>query len=473
MRNKWLHKAALLAISTLLLAGCSSAPTKEQEKQSTLKVMYSDESYFFKQYGDLFAMKHPNIDVEVVSTSGMNQYDPEKDHSKAFDKLVEKEKPDVIMLNTDNYAKYAADGKLMELDTLIQRDKYNTDTIYPALLDQLKEQGGGKLYGLAPSFYGDAIFYNADLFKKYGVDIPKDGITWQELLDLARRFPTDGDDKSRIYGFGNEYAMGINDLAQQIASTEGLKYINPDTKKVTINTDSWKKVFKQAMDAVESKAIYNPKDGGFDGGTMEEYYKSQLFLMGRMAVTRGNTNILQNIKEAKNAIKDYKPFGVGIVAGPVDPSQPDKSRNMAVNEIFCIRANSENADAAWEFIKFVNGDEFAKIKSRNLSNGLLTRMGYSTEYDGHSLEAFYKLKPDLESNLSSTGDPIPFDFYMKLHPLIEKEIGLVADKQKSIDEALTTIQEEGQAELDQAIKERDAEKGKESESSDQASTGTK
>lgn len=473
MRNTWLKKIVLLSMSTLLFAGCSSGPANKTEQPSSLKVMYMDERYFFQQYGDLFAMKHPNIDIQVVSTRSMYGNGEIKDYDKAFNEFVEKEKPDIILLDPERYGKYAADGKLAELDTLIQRDKYNTETIYPALLELLKEKGGGKLYGLSPSFYGDAVFYNADLFKKYGIDLPKDGITWQELLDSARRFPTDGEEKTRIYGYGNRYSLGASELVQSIASTEGLKYINQDTQKVTINTDSWKKAVKLAMDALDSKAIYNPKDGGFQGGTMEEYYQSDLFLMGRMAITRGNASILQNIKEAKNALKNYKPFEIGIVAGPVDPAAPDKTRNVSIGEIFSIRANTENADAAWEFIKFINGDEFAKVKSRTFSSGLLSRMGYTKELDGISLEAFYKLSPDIGNNILSTEDKIPNDFYMKFQPLLEKEIGLIVDKKKSIDEALKTIQDEGQAALDQSIKDKAVGKDTKPGSSDQSSGSTK
>lgn len=456
MKIKWLHKTVLLAMSTLLFAGCSSSPVKEAEKPSSLKVMFSDERYFFQEYGDLFAMKYPNIEIQVASSNYI--YNGEvKDYKKAFDEFIEKEQPDVILLNQGNFEEYALNGKLAELDTLIQRDKYNTENLYPALLEQLKEQGGGKLYGLAPTFYGNAILYNADLFKKYGVEIPRDGIGWQEMLDLARRFPSDGDEKSRVYGFGRQYSMQVDSLAQSIASTAGLKDINTDTLKVTVNTDSWKKAYQMAIDAIESKAIYNTKNE-FNGGSTEEYYKSQPFLMGRMAMTIGSPYELQNIKEAKNAIKDYKPFELGIVAGPVDPATPDIDRSMGVADIFAIRANSANTDAAWEFIKFINGDEFAKVKSRTMNSGLLTRMGYSTEFDGHSLEAFYKLKPGMDSSGWYDGEKIPNEFYQPYHQLLEKEIGLVVDKKKSLDEALKTIQEQGQAALDKAVKDKAAKK---------------
>lgn len=472
MKNKFVHKVALFAMSCLLVVGCSAGPGKdtEQERQ-TVRVMFWDENYFFQQYGDLFAMKFPNIDVEVVNQQSMYNNGEVTDYEKAFNDFIEKEQPDVLLLDTEKYKTYAAEGKLIELDPLIARDKYPTETIYPGLLELLKEKGEGKLYGLAPTFYGNAIIYNADLFAKYGVELPHDGMTWQDIIDTARRFPTDGDEKTRVYGYGTQWSLSFDNMASTIANTEGLRAINPDTMKITINTDSWKKAYQLALDALNSDAVYNPKDGGFQGGSMEEYYQSQLFLMGRMAITTGGPDMLRNIKEASAQIKDYKPFELGMVAGPVDPAEPDSTRDVNFSELFAIKANSPNSDAAWEFLKFINGEEFAKVKSRSMNNGLMSRMGFSKEYNGHSLDVFYKLKP--KTNTTYVGmEKIPSEFYAQYQPIIERELALVKDNKKAISDALATIQEEGQVVLDKAVKDADANKGKTPDGTSTGEVGT-
>ncbi|WP_334072079.1 MULTISPECIES: ABC transporter substrate-binding protein [Paenibacillus] len=463
MKGKKFNKLLLLALSAVmvLVSGCNPGPSKQAETQRVIKVMYYDESYFFQQYGDLFTMEHPNVDIEVVNTQSIYSGEEVKDYNKALMDFIEKEQPDVVMLNPETYGKMANEGKLMELDTLIDRDKYNTETIYPALLEMLKEKGNGKLYGLSPTFSGNAIFYNADLFKKYGVEPPHDGMTWQEVLELARRFPAEGDEKTRVYGYGADYATTFVQLGQQIAAAEGLSVFNKDTLKVTIDTDSWKKAYQTALDATNSGAVYNPKDGGFQGGSMEEYYKSQMFLMGRIALTVGNTYILQSIKEVKGALKDYKPFELGMVAGPVDPANPETTRSIYFNEILGIRAGSPNADAAWDFIKFINGEDYAKVKSRSLNNGLLSRMGFSKEFDGHSLDVFYKLKPKVSDDDYSLSEKVPTEFYQQFDSIMQRELGLVQDKKKSLDDALKAAQQEAQVTLDKAVKDKEAKKDKE------------
>lgn len=469
MKGKWLAKGCLVLLACTLFAGCAARPVQETEQRSNLKVMYSHETSFAQKYGDMFAMNHPNLEIEVVdmqrayrdrATTGLSR-------DEAIAALIEQEQPDVLHLALEQYADYAAEGKLMQLDPLIERDKYDTGSIYPGLLETLREQGGGKLYGLSPYFRGRALFYNADLFAKYGIETPHDGMTWQEIFDTARRFPTDGGEDTRVYGFGSgDYGMSMKDLVSSIADTHGLKYLDPKTMKMTLNTESWKQAYQLAKQAVDSGAIHNPKNGGFSSGSMEDYYMSQPFVIGRMAMTVGSPYLLYDIKDAKGQVKDYKPFQIGIAAGPVDPAEPNKSRSIHFDEIYAIRANSPNADAAWEFLKFVNGEEYAKVKSRTIDTAVLSRMVGNREYDGVSLEAFYKLKPDLDGNRAQDEAKIPNDFYDPYQQIVDREIKLVEENKKSIEEALQIIEQESQAVLDKAVKvESTKKKGAESAAS--------
>ncbi|MNP29916.1 hypothetical protein D3C76_1229650 [compost metagenome] len=193
---------------------------------------------------------------------------------------------------------------------------------------------------------------------------------------------------------------------------------------------------------------------------MEDYFKQQHFIMGKAAITTSGAYMLQTMQQAKTSISDFKPFELGIVTGPVDSAEPNATRDIYFNEIFAINAKSPNVDAAWEFIKFVNGEDYAKVKSKTMNNGLLSRMGYSTEFEGVNLEVFYKLKPKLDQKYYTRAEKIPQSFNTEYDPIVEREIGLVQEKKKSLDDALKTIEEEGQVVLDKAVKEKEENKGK-------------
>lgn len=474
MFTKGLKRVLLFMLCLGLVAGCTGGQSAKEPEQQSLRVMFWDESYFFQQYGDLFSMQHPNIEIEVVSSSNIyRDIDPDTDYEKALDNFIEKEQPDIIMVMMDQLGRYAEEGRVRELDSLIERDKYDIETIYPALIELIRDYGDGKLYGLTPNFYGTAIMYNVDLFNKYGVKLPHDGMSWYDILELAKQFPTDGDEDSRVYGFDNNWGLTLSQLTDMISSSEGVEFIDTNNMRVTLNTDSWKKIIKSAHEALEADVFYAPENGSFFGGSIEDYYKSQPFLIGRAAMTVNSSYILRNLSEVADTLKDYEPFELGIVAGPADSADPTRSRNINTSDVFAISANSPNTEAAWEFIKFINSDQFAKIKSRSLNNGLLARMGHSMEYNGHSLEAFYKLKP-LPIDRTKLRK-IPSEFYDKYYPLFEQELQAISNEERSIDEALAKLEGEAQVLLDQAIKEKEekekAAEGNEAANSESNNTG--
>ncbi|GFN33986.1 hypothetical protein PCURB6_42460 [Paenibacillus curdlanolyticus] len=71
-------------------------------------------------------------------------------------------------------------------------------------------------------------------------------------MKLAAKFPTKGDKSTRIRGLS---ASGSSNLVMDIARTEGLTYIDPDTLKAAANTDAWKKSYRLSVEATKSGAL--------------------------------------------------------------------------------------------------------------------------------------------------------------------------------------------------------------------------
>ncbi|WP_256760687.1 hypothetical protein [Cohnella sp. WQ 127256] len=112
-----------------------------------IKVMFWDSNYFFSEYGNLFATQFSNVEIEVANMQSIYN-DSTTTPDKAMAKFIEENKPDVLMLQGDQYEKYAQEGKLFALDSVIEQDEFNMDGIHPAIIKLLREQGNGKLYGL-------------------------------------------------------------------------------------------------------------------------------------------------------------------------------------------------------------------------------------------------------------------------------------------------------------------------------------
>ncbi len=477
MKRSRIGLTAGLAVA-VLIAGCNSGgdkPSKTlkelgKDEKASIKVVFWDKGYFFQQYGNLFSAKFPNIDVQVVSMQGF--YGSGKDPDEEFQKLVDEEKPDVLLFNSqDMFEKWANDGKLYQLDDVIRQDKFDIENILPSVVEQIKAKGNGNIYGLTPSFYSQALFYNKDLFEKHGVPLPKNKMSWNEVLDLAKRFPKDGQGDNRIYGYAPNasYAFGERkDIAFQfmngIASTNGLSFVDPDKEAVTIQSDGWKEALLTTVEAFKSGAVFGGSDEKFDPNkpvTMEEMAKKDLFATGRVAMTVEGNYMITSLQRAKETLKDITPVNWDIVTVPVDPKNPEVSNSVSLSGLFAVNANSSNPRAAWELVKYINSDEMARLQSKSEDGALLSRTAYVKERDGRSLEPFYMLKMN-ESNLYKNYSKIPFQFfYQPFNELATAEVQSVIEGKKSVDDALKTMQEKGQEIYIKAKQEQDAKNAKE------------
>ncbi len=464
MNKTWLQVLTMLVISCLVLVGCTSESKgpiepKENQETTTLKVIYQDSELFYKQYGDSFTTLNDHIQFEVISDADIYKDMGDKTKEEVYAEFIREEQPDILILDAHQFKKQINDGVLTELDSLSARDNYNLDGFVPGLVDQFRELGGGQLYGLTPSFSSKAIFYNKDLFKKNGIELPSDGMSWYDIIELARRFPTEGDKQTRVYGYSGgdvyEAPMDLVTLIDKMSRAEGLSIVNTDKMQVTLDTDAWKKVIQTAIEAGQSGAIFNSMDELFTRGTKEEFYDSQPFLMGRSAMHIGSVTSLALMDHFKNDVNDDVPFELGIAAGPVDPLDPT-STYVTPGDIFAINKASVHQDAAWEFIKYVCGEDYARASSESneLLLGqqlLLSRSGFMKDYEGISLEPFYRLKSKFPRR-SDDWYKLPDPFFNDFAAVLSRELELVKKGQKSLDDAVATVKSEAQTLLDQSVK---------------------
>jgi len=438
--------AALTLCGTLtvgLAAGCSGGGNETKTGEKTpIKVMYYDERGFYQQYGMLFAALYPDIEIEVVSTSSV-VYEEGKDMQKAMEEFIAEKKPDVLMLSSDEYSRMAGEGKLYNLDTFIQKEKFDLEGIAPGIVEYIKQLSDGTLYGLAPTFYSQAIYYNKDMFAKHGVTPPTDRMSWEELLQLAARFPTNGTGDDRVYGMRAGYQTDLYQFGRMVGSSLGLNYINATTKQLTINSDSWKKAFETADMAIKSGSLYSEDRSGGFSGSYEDYLLQDPFIGQKVAMTIEGNYLMDQLKEAKTRLKDKGIQNWDIVTMPVNPQSPNESTAMSIYQIFAIDANSANAEGAWKFMSYVNGDDFARVTSKLQNGGFPSRTKYIDGDEGHNIAAFYSLKP-VSDNRYKDFDKLPRDFYNKFEGLIQQEFQGVTDGKITVAEALDNLQAKGQ-----------------------------
>ncbi|MFF2482480.1 ABC transporter substrate-binding protein [Paenibacillus sp. NPDC058071] len=432
MNNKQIVMTGLAALlTTALLSGCTGT---EKAESSKLKVMYFDEYSFNMEYGSLFQSKYPNIELEMVH---LNRMEINPDDTKAYADFVEREKPDVLLLNPAQYKIMLREGKLVALDGMIKKSKYSLDSMHAGVLGMLRSIGDGDLYGLAPTFSSNALFYNKDLFDRYQIEPPHDQMTWEEVLALADRFPSDGEGEERVYGLTLlPWESTPSGLLSRMDTTDGLKWYDPVQRTVKLNSERQKLNAERSITSFQKGSVYYID---FEGQMIDfDVMKKSPFVTGKAAMMLGN---FTDFLSMDAFISESQPsMNWAIVTEPVSAEDPDRSVGLRIEDIFAINAASPNEKAAWEFIRFASGEENAKLKSKN-SYKLLSRTDQFKEWNGHDLTAFYKLKTS-GSDLFPTD--LPGSFYQALNSLKSKELNEAFDGNKSAGDALDAVQQEAQ-----------------------------
>lgn len=103
------------------------------------------------------------------------------------------------------------------------------------MVDAAKKQAGGNaIYGIPVLVPPSTIYYNKDIFDKFGVPYPKDGMTWDDLYELSKSL-TRMDGGTQYYGFASSYGH----LA--VMNQFSIPLVDPSTRKVTFDTnDKWR-----------------------------------------------------------------------------------------------------------------------------------------------------------------------------------------------------------------------------------------
>lgn len=433
----------LLLGAAILLNGCF-ADKPEQSKlgedaPGSLKVWYPDVEPFQLKYGQMFAAKFPDIEIEVLRARQWLEEARQQGDEGAIERLVEQHKPDVLLLDEDEYERLAQAGKLYNLEAIATQGQFDMNSYMPGVIDMLREKGGGSLHGLAPFIRTRVLYYNADLFQKYGIAPPSNKMQWGELFALSARFANAGTKDAPVYGLmGNE----AYDVLSEVGSTLGLQLFDSQGENIMLQTDGWKQAFKMTADAVRNQAISvrSPKEAG-EGTEGARYFLAQnKFLGGEAAMLLSDHSFAAQLRNRPNI------FNWGMVTIPVDPARPDESAFISVPKIVAVAADSPRKQAAWELIRFMNGPAVAKARSRTVGSELPAIPGYFTGGNQADTEVFYMLKPAAQYN-ERVKKRIPDRFFTAYSALANEALQAVADNVKTADEALAELQQKAQAEL--------------------------
>ncbi|UUZ85162.1 extracellular solute-binding protein [Paenibacillus sp. P26] len=191
---------------------------------------FAKEEVFDKQIGQYLKKKFPDITIKHVHWDN-----PGRQYK---DLIAAGTIPDLILDNTRmNVQRWIIDNDLQyDITDLIKKYNFDTSKLNPALVAQMKNlTPEGKLYGPPYNNNDFVLFYNKDIFDKFGVDYPKDGMTYDEIYELAKKLTrVDGEITYKGFSQNPGHYMNYNQLS--------LSPLSLTEDKASLNTPEWKKI---------------------------------------------------------------------------------------------------------------------------------------------------------------------------------------------------------------------------------------
>jgi multiple sugar transport system substrate-binding protein len=233
-----------------------------------------------------------------------------------------------------------------DMSALVAKNKIDMTRFEPTITDAMKQIANGGVYGLPVMNNNMILWYNKDIFERFGIPYPKDGMTWDEAAELSKRL-TRADGGSQYFGLINSplHYLRMNQLS--------LPFLTPDGKTTLSNPkfqDILNVVFKAPGDVAEFTKAYLEK-GNF-GYTTNSFLKDQ-------------DTAMQLWPSSMHLVwpEEISKMNWDVATIPVFKEMPDVG-SQAYPTYFFITSTSKHKDEAMEVMKYLISDEHQTALSK-------------------------------------------------------------------------------------------------------------
>ncbi|WP_158606689.1 ABC transporter substrate-binding protein [Paenibacillus ginsengarvi] len=421
--------AALLAS---LVAACSSGSgttsgketesgVKAPEKKEPIELTFYSESgdhdteAFMKLFGNKIKEKFPYITPKFI---------PRVAGTSIENLITAGQTLDILYLSSGQ-TNFLTDSRLeFDISEHIKKNKYDLNRLEPTTIDIQKLLANGGIYGLPVFNNTMTMFYNKDLFDKFGVAYPKDGLSWDQVYDLVKPLSrTDGGVQYQGFTLSMSHSMLVNQFS--IPYTDNQNKVNFTSDQFKKLFDMWTRFYHLPGNEVDSKTVsYSVQVNKFD------QEKSIAVYLGLAAL--GPARFKENLNWDVASFPEWKEKpGIG--------PQPYPS-------YFYITNMSKKKDDAFEVIAYLTSDEF---QSHLAKNGMFPTLKNRDVMKDFGKDVPYLSKKNINAFLPKTfappAKPSPHTAIGAKH--LTTAFNAVLLKQKDINTALREAEEAANKEI--------------------------
>jgi multiple sugar transport system substrate-binding protein len=261
-----------------------------------------------------FMKANPNITVTRIPS-------PNTDYGQKINSMLQaKQLPDIFWSGNDTEQQFGAENLLYDWTSLANSTKttsFDLSKFAPASIDNWKVGDSGKLFGLPTLMNTYGVWYNADAFQAAGLQLPKPGWTYQEMLKDAAAL-TKKDGGTTNYGLVNppDDLFALSNCAVSSGGQPFQDKINNPTK---VQADAQFIACAQMfVDAVKAGSINPPGYLADNNGNLNGDTATNSFIAGKIPMLYFGQWLAPSFNKAKITFK-YGFAPLPIMNTPVQP----------------------------------------------------------------------------------------------------------------------------------------------------------
>lgn len=411
----WMNIMVGMLLTLIILSGCGDAsekietggkgkeepiqnqsePISDVTKESLELVFFSNSrdsvESFDERFGEAIRKKYPNYTINYIQAS----------KTVNFQSLIAGGQPIDIYWDSVGYflGGMQASGMQYDMTELIKKANIDLSRFETTDLDAMRQMSDGKLYGLPVATNTLSLFYNKDIFEKFGVSYLEDGMTWEEILE-KNRLLTRTEENVGYTGLAlsKGHIVRLNPLS--------LPLVDPLTQKVAISNEKygeqWKQLFHNAF-VIPSEAA---------GYRTDLLPQTNQFIKEKTLAIYGFLTSLVFTQDVESLDWDMISFPRFKEALNMEP--------QSYPIYFSVTSTSKHKEAAMEVIRFLVSDENQMQLSRKgnmpvvKNTAVRDAFGRDTKFTDKNLQSIYYYKQSPSPIMAKTiYDDVVFPIYIK------------------------------------------------------------
>jgi multiple sugar transport system substrate-binding protein len=385
---------SITALSMVFAAGCTkSAPEAKKEtappavsnEPVSLSVLQSSakltDEEFKMWFVDPVKKKYPNITLNLVREDNIEKLG----QLVAIDNL-----PDIIYAGPVSAAKIVELEGAQDLTDAIKKNSVDLAKFEPSGIETIKQlSNSGKMFALPMAINFSALFYNKDIFDRFAVPYPKDDMTWDQAIELAKKL-------TRMDGGVQYRGLAIDGNMNRLGEQLSLSMVDPKTSKSALQTDGWKAVFEtyRNIGQIPGNWLDNPQ-------RIPAFQKEKsLAMLAGLSARLGEFESMQVQGQGMNW---------DMVTMPTFPQAPKQAFGGGVFYLM-TSSNSKHQNEAFQVLKLLTDDESQTMLSKQGRKSSLKDAKFSQIFGDDLASLKGKNKQAIFKTVSAPAAPVtPYD----------------------------------------------------------------